>query len=64
MPTAWPSFTNTIEFDFTCPQIRHASSASAHCSGVGAAFVTTRQSLRTAAKWGGVWTRKPPEIWR
>ena len=35
MPTAWPSFTSTIAFDFTCPQMRHASSRSRHCSGGG-----------------------------
>ena len=64
MPTAWRSFTSTIAFDFTCPQMRHASSRSRHCSGVGATLVTTRQSLRVAAKWCGACTRKPPEIWR
>ncbi len=37
---------------------------SSHCSCVGAAFVTTRQSLRVAAKWCGAWSRKPPEICR
>ena len=42
------------QFDFTCPQIRHASSASRHCSVVGATLVTTRQSSRPAAKCGGV----------
>ena len=50
MPTAWPSFTSTIAFDFTWPQMRQASSRSRHCSGVGATLVTTRQSLRVAAK--------------
>ena len=34
--------------------MRHASSRSRHCSGVGATLVTTRQSLRAAAKWCGV----------
>ena len=65
MPTAWPSFTSTIAFDFTCPQIRQASSASAHCSAVGATLVTTRQSSRA----GREVVRRPArgsrrEIWR
>ena len=46
MPTACPSFTSTIAFDFTWPQMRHASSASRHSSSVGARLVTTRQSSR------------------
>ena len=64
MPTAWPSFTSTIEFDFTCPQIRHASSASRHSASVGARLVTTRQSSRVATKWWASCTRNPPLIWR
>ena len=53
MPTAWPSLTSTIAFDFTCPQMRHASSRSRHCSAVGATLVTTRHVVAAAAKWCG-----------
>ena len=59
MPTAWPSFTSTIAFDFTCPQMRHASSASRHSDSVGARLVTTRQSSRAATKWWGVLHEEP-----
>ena len=61
MPTAWPSFTSTIAFDFTCPQMRHASSASRHSASVGATLgddapVVARRRRSGAASC----TRNPP----
>ena len=39
--------TNTMAFDDTAAATRQASSRSAHCSSVGATFVTTRQAERS-----------------
>ncbi len=59
MPTAWPSFTSTMAFDFTCPQMRQASSASRHSASVGARLVTTRQSSRVGGEVVGVLHEEP-----
>ena len=57
MPQATPSFTSTMLFDFTQPQMRKASSASARSAAVGSRLVTTDQPAGSDAKWCGSCTR-------
>ena len=59
MPQATPSFTSTMELDFTQPTTRQASSASAHSASVGWRLVTTRQSARGGGEVVGVLHQQP-----
>ena len=55
---------NTMAFDFTCLQTRHAKSRSASSSGVGPRLETTFASAAAAVARSRSWTRKPPATLR
>ena len=64
IPSVRPPAANTMAFDFTCLQTRHAKSRSASSSGVGPRLETTFASAAAAVARSRSWTRKPPATLR